>query len=124
MVVQNKNSSLVFNAARSLVQAWTHHIQSSDLSTDVACSNDSDSDMESVTSDEEEAFRPWDNWATFVPEVGRPGEHHSSSCTASTEVLPLPCEPPDGRSGHRDIIGTSLYPDNLCVARLVGKAEI
>ena len=119
-------SSIVSNAAKSLVQVWNLHLQSYDSSTDVGCSTTSDFDDESVTDDEEgDTSCPWDDWETFVKELGQPGEHYSSSCTSSTEAVPrLPCEPHDGRPGHRDKIGTLLYLDNLCVARLVGKAEI
>ena len=86
----------------------------------------SDSDDESVTSEDVAVGTfPWDDWETFVDELGQPGEHHWSSCSSSTEPTPrFPCEPFDGPSGHRDKLGTSLYPDYLCVARSVGKAEI
>ena len=119
-------SSIVSNAAKSLVQVWNLHLQSYDSSTDVGCSTTSDFDDESVTDDEEgDTSCPWDDWETFVKELGQPGEHHLSSCTSSTEAVPrLPCEPPNGRSGHRDKTSTSLYPDNLRAARPVGKAEI
>ena len=108
------------------MQAWNFHVQPSDSSTDVGCSATSDTDDESIAREEEgDTSFPWDDWETFVKEVGQPGGHHSSSCTSPTESVPrLPCEPLDGRLGHRDKIGTPLYPDNLCVARLAGKAEI
>ena len=47
-------SSTGSNAAKSLVQAWNLHLQSSNSSTDVGCSITSDSDDESITSDENE----------------------------------------------------------------------
>ena len=60
-----------------------------------------------------------------MEELGQPGEHHLSSCTSSKGLAPpLHCESFDGPPGHRDKLGTSLYPDNICVACLVGQAEI
>ena len=71
-------SAMVSNAAKSLVQAWNCHLQSSDSSTDEWCSIASHSDDESATSDEneEQAF-PWYNWETFVEELAQPAAHHS-----------------------------------------------
>ena len=36
----------------------------------------------------------------------------------------LPRQPSGDPRGHRDKLGTPPYPDNLCVARPVGNAEI
>ena len=80
-------SSLVSNAAKSLVQAWTHHLQSSDTSTDPGCSDESESDLGSVISSDEDALLPWDDWETFVQELGQPGEQ-SFYCTLQTVSLP------------------------------------
>ena len=116
--------SMVSNATRSLVQAWAHHLQSYDSSTGVGCSNDSESDIESVTTEEEDAFLPWDNWETLVLELGQPGVHHELSGSSSAEATPhLPCGSSDGLPSHRDELDTSLCPDNLRVARLVGNAK-
>ena len=64
-------SSMVSNVAKELVQAWNLLIKSSDSSTDVGCSTTSDSDDESVTSEEEgDTSFPWGEWETFCEGVG------------------------------------------------------
>ena len=85
--------------------------------TRICSSPGSDSDEESVV--------PWDQWATFVEELDPSGEHHGTSCSsASTAIFRLPIDTYDDPIAHREQIGLSLYPDNLCVARPVGKAAI
>ena len=59
-----------------------------------------------------------------VAELGEPGVSPSASCSSPQKGPGLPRRTSDDICGHRDKLGTSPYPDNLCVARLVGKAEI
>ena len=111
-------------AAGSLAQAWNRHFHMSDSSTDAGCYNEGESDDDSVISEREEFPLPWDNLETFVAELSEPGVSPSVSCSSPQKRSGLPRRTSDDAYGHRDKLGTSPYPDNLCVARLVGKAEI
>ena len=60
-----------------------------------------------------------------MAELGEPGVSPVFSCSSSTGKNPcLPRRTSGDPPGHRDKLGTSPYPDNLCVARPVGKADI
>ena len=96
----------------------------SDSSTDVGCYNEGESDGDSVISEREEFPLPWDNWETCVTELGEPGVSPSVSCSLPQKGPSLLRRESDDVNGHSDKLGTSPCPDNLCVARPVGKAEI
>ena len=117
-------SSLVSKATGSLVQTWNRYFHLSDSATDVGCYSEGESDDDFVISEREEMPLPWDDWETFVAELGEPGVSPSASCHSPQQVPGLLRRTSDDAYGHRDKLGTSLYPDNLCVARPVGKAEI
>ena len=52
-------------------------------------------------------------------------DHRGAACSSQSTAIPrLPIDTSDDPFAHRDKIGFSLYPDNLCVARAGGKAEI
>ena len=63
-------SSLVSKVAGSLVQAWNRHLHSSDSSTDVGCSSESESDDDSVSAMRSFLFhgttgkRLWQSWVS------------------------------------------------------------
>ena len=60
-----------------------------------------------------------------MAELGEPGVSPVCSCSSSAGKNPcLPRRTSGDPPGHRDKLGTSPYPDNLCVARPVGKADI
>ena len=59
-----------------------------------------------------------------MAELGEPSVSPSASCFAPKGNPGLPRRTSDDAHGHRDKLGISPYPDNLCVGRLVGKAEI
>ena len=96
----------------------------SDSSTDVGCYNEGESDDDSVISEREEFPLPWDNWETFVAELVSPACHHQCPVLRHKKGPCLPRRTSDNAHGHHDKLGTSPYPDNLCVARFVGTAEL
>ena len=114
-------SSLVCKAAGSLVQTWDRYFYPNST-VDKGCYDGDESDDDSVISEEEEIPLPWDDWKTFVAELGESGVSPSASCSTSKGSPGLPCRASDDAHGHRDKLGISPYPDNLCVARPVGKA--
>ena len=74
---------------------------------------------------DEESVLPWDQWEAFVEELNSSGELYGTSCSSESAATPrLPIDASDEPIGHREKIGLSICLDNLCVARLVGKAEI
>ena len=116
-------SSLMRKAAGSLVQT-RDRLFYLNSTVDKSCYGGDASDDDSVVSEEEEVSLPWDDWGTFVAELGEPGVSPSASCSSSKENSGLPRRTSDDAHSHRYKLGISPYPDNLCVARPVGKAEI
>ena len=116
-------SSLMDKAAGSLVQTWNRGFYPKPT-VDTGCYDDAVSDDESVISEKGETPLPWDDWETFVAELGQPGVSLLASCSTPKGSPRLPRRMSDDVHGHRDKLGTPPYPDKLCVARPVGKAEI
>ncbi|MFM7986267.1 MAG: hypothetical protein ACKPKO_43835, partial [Candidatus Fonsibacter sp.] len=66
---------------------------------------------------------PWDSWERTIAELDLETSLVSRRCTSSNSFA-MPRETDTREHSHRDIIGVNKCPDNLCVARPVGKSEI
>ena len=57
--------------------------------------------------------------------MDKSGDVHENVCTSeATLALRMPLDSSDDPIAHREKIGQNVFPDNLCVARPVGRAEI
>ncbi|MFM7990004.1 MAG: hypothetical protein ACKPKO_62885, partial [Candidatus Fonsibacter sp.] len=67
---------------------------------------------------------PWERWENTIRELMFiPATASASTITGQTFRMPL-MSSSEFSQQHRDLLGFRLCPDNLCVARPVGKHEI
>ncbi|MFM7981987.1 MAG: hypothetical protein ACKPKO_21980, partial [Candidatus Fonsibacter sp.] len=83
----------------------------------------SDEDMVDQPS-KEERLCPWERWENTIRELAIiPATASMSTSTDKSFSMPLSSSS-ESIQQHRDFLGFRLCPENLCVARLVGKNEI
>ncbi|MFM7980131.1 MAG: hypothetical protein ACKPKO_12525, partial [Candidatus Fonsibacter sp.] len=83
----------------------------------------SDEDMVDQPSKEERLF-PWERWENTIRELTIiPASASISTFSDKSFSMPLSSSS-ESVPQHRDLLGFCLCPDNLCVARPVGKHEI
>ena len=96
------------------------------MSTDSGPTSEEDNESSLDTDRSRKDDCPWDDWNLCVQELDSSNVHCCTACSPSASAVPrMPLE--QGQEHpvlHRDKIGFPSCPDNLCVARPVGNAEI
>ena len=93
------------------------------MSTDDGPSIEEDDDSSLDPTQNRKEHYPWDTWDAFVQELDSSNVNRTVCFPAASATSGMPLEE-DRSSLHRERLGFPPCPDNLCVARPVGKAEI
>jgi len=102
---------------------WSLPTIDSDVSTDNGPSSEEYDDSPLDPSNNRKVHCPWNSWDAFVQELDSSNVTQTVCFSAASATSGMPLE--EARSSlHREKVGIPPCPDNLCVARPVGKTEI